>query len=82
MSSYPLIWLGAITLCLVASVSVILLGCYLLRGPVEDLSNSTAWSAYVLRLWRMTPGLIISMFGCFVLFRIVQRILALSVSGP
>jgi hypothetical protein len=79
MSSYAFVWFGSITLAVVTSTVVIALGCYLLRGPVEDLSNSTTWSAYVLRLWRMTPGIIISVFGCFLLFRIVQRILALLV---
>lgn len=82
MSNDPIIWLGAIALATIASVCVVALGCYLLRRPVEDVSNSSTWSAYILRLWRIIPGLVISIFGCVILLEIVQRILAMSLSGP
>lgn len=78
MNTSPVIWLGAIALAVGASTVVVALGCYLLRSPVQDLSNSTTFFSHVLRLWRMAPGLILCVFGCFLLLRIVQRILVLS----
>ena len=78
MSTYSVVWLSAITLVTIASTVIVGLGCYLLRPTLDDLSNSTTWRAYVLRLCRIVPGLAISGFGCFMFYEILRYVLVLA----
>jgi uncharacterized membrane protein len=77
MRSYGVIWLVATALALVGALGVVAFGSFLLRRVVEDMSNSLSPSAYVLRAFRVGPGLALIAFGGFLLFAIVNRILAL-----
>jgi hypothetical protein len=77
MTEYHILWIASIFLSLGCATAVIGIGGFLLSKVVEDLSNSTALSSYVLRLFRLAPGVAIVIFGCFVLWRIVDQILRL-----
>lgn len=78
MSNYQAFWLIANALGMAAAISVIALGAYLLRQVVEDMSNSMTGASYLLRIFRIAPGLVISLFGCFLLLRIFLRMLKLA----
>jgi transketolase C-terminal domain/subunit len=78
MRDYYLVWLIASGLAIAGALTVIAVGSYLLRRVVEDMSNSTSQSAYVLRLFRIGPGVALIVFGGVLLWKIVYRILSLA----
>lgn len=77
MRDYYITWLIANALALIAGVSIIGLGCYLLRRVVEDMSNSTDQSAYRLRYFRVAPGAALVGFGAILAATIIVRMLCL-----
>jgi len=78
MTEYHVIWLVAIFGGLASALSVIGLGCYSLRKVIEDLSNSTALSAFGVRLFRMAPGGGLIVFGCVLLWKLILTISSLT----
>ena len=74
MADYHITWLVAIFGGVGASLAVIALGCYTVKGVVEDLSNSVALSAFVLRIFRITPGASLIIFGSILLWKMVHSI--------
>jgi hypothetical protein len=78
MLDYHVFWLAANTLATISALVTVAVGPLILRAVAEDMSNSTAWSTYALRSFRLAPGVLIVVFGCFLLFKIVSRILSLS----
>jgi len=77
MSEYHILWIVSIFLGLLSATVVVGIGCMLLNKVVEDLSNSTQLSSYVLRAFRLVPGATIVGFGCLMLWRIIGQILIL-----
>jgi len=77
MTEYHILWIVSIFLGLISATAVVGIGCFLLSKVVEDLSNSTLLNSYILRLFRLAPGAAIVIFGCLVLWRIVNQILHL-----
>jgi hypothetical protein len=77
MSEYHILWIVSIFLGLLGATIVIGIGGMLLNKVVEDLSNSTLFSSYVLRVFRLAPGAAIVIFGCWALWRIIDQILRL-----
>jgi hypothetical protein len=78
MATYQIFWLTSIAFALLSAVGVIALGCYLLRKVVEDSSNSTTLEAYVLRSFRVAPGLLVVLFGCTMALLLIKQILYLA----
>jgi hypothetical protein len=77
MRDYYVLWFSANAVALAGGLGVIALGCYLLRRVVEDMSNSTSQSTYVLRLFRAFPGVFLIVFGSVLLLKIVSRVLSM-----
>jgi hypothetical protein len=77
MTEYHILWIVSIFLGILSATVVIALGSSLLSKVVEDLSNSTLPSSYVLRAFRFAPGAAIVIFGCLVLLQIIEQILRL-----
>jgi hypothetical protein len=77
MTEYHILWIISIFLGLLSATVVVAIGCSLLSKVVEDLSNSTLFQSYLLRAFRLAPGTAIVIFGCFVLWRIIDQILRL-----
>ena len=77
MTEYHILWIISIFLGLLSATVVVGIGCALLSKVVEDLSNSTLFNSYVLRAFRLAPGAAIVVFGCLVLWRIIDQILRL-----
>jgi hypothetical protein len=77
MTEYHILWIAAIFLGLLSATVVVAVGSLLLSKVVEDLSNSTLFSSYILRAFRLAPGAAIVIFGCMVLWQIVEQILRL-----
>jgi hypothetical protein len=81
MTEYYIFWLASIFLALLSATMVVALGTLLLSKIVEDLSNSTMLSSYALRAFRLFPGAAIVLFGCLMLWLIVEQILQLKLPG-
>jgi hypothetical protein len=77
MTEYHILWIAAIFLGLVSGTVVVAVGSLLLSRVVEDLSNSTQLNSYILRVFRLAPGAAIVVFGCAVLWQIIEQILRL-----
>jgi hypothetical protein len=77
MPEYHILWIVSIFLGLLSATAVVGIGCSLLSKVVEDLSNSTELRSYVLRAFRLAPGAAIVIFGCLLLWRIIDQILRL-----
>jgi hypothetical protein len=77
MTEYHILWIVSIFLGLLSATVVVGIGCSLLSKVVEDLSNSTLFRSYVLRAFRLVPGAAIVIFGCLLLWRIIDQILRL-----
>lgn len=77
MAEYHILWIISIFLGLLSATAVVGLGGALLTKVVEDLSNSTQLNSYLLRAFRLVPGVAIVLFGCLLLWRIVGQILQL-----
>jgi hypothetical protein len=82
MLSYQLIWLVAVVSALATGLAVTALGSYLLRRVVEDLSNSTELKAFLVRGFRVLPGLALIVIGGILLCRMTARIASLAVPVP
>jgi hypothetical protein len=82
MLGYQIVWLVAVVGALASGIAVIGLGCYLLRRVVEDSSNSTEWRTFLVRGFRVLPGVALIVFGCALLLIVVVRIASLRVPAP
>lgn len=74
MWSHQLTWLSSVLFAFSSGVATIFIGSRLLRRTVDDLSNSTAWQAYALRVFRLIPGLALTAFGCWIVWTMVLYI--------
>src|SRR5262245_11181677 len=77
MVCYQIGWLGGVVCVLASGVAVVGLATYLLRRVVEDLSNSTEWRAYLVRGFRVLPGLTLMVIGCGFLWTTINHITSL-----
>jgi hypothetical protein len=77
MTEYHILWIVSIFLGLLSASVVVAISSLLLSRVVEDLSNSTLLNSYILRAFRLAPGAAIVIFGCLVLWRIIDQILRL-----
>ena len=77
MAEYHILWTVSIFLGLLSATAVVGFGGALLSKVVEDISNSTQFNSYLLRVFRLAPGIAIVLFGCFLLWRLVGQILQL-----
>jgi hypothetical protein len=75
--SYHITWLAAMLLCFSGGGTALIVGGSMLRRVVEDLSNSERPTSYVLRVFRMLPGVALVMFGCYIIFRCTAYVLSL-----
>jgi hypothetical protein len=82
MLGYQFVWLVAVICALASGVAVVAIGSYLLRRVVEDLSNSATWRAFLVRGFRVLPGVALIAFGCVLLLIMVDHIARLRVPAP
>ena len=82
MLGYQLVWLTAVVCALISGIAVVGLGSYLLRKVVEDLSNSIEWRTFLVRGFRVLPGLALLIFGCVLLLVMVVHITSLRIPAP
>lgn len=82
MTGYTLYWFILILLSLLGSISLVALGCYLVRVGLNDLSNSTTGQAYALRAVRLLPGVALGLFGCVLVACLVLFVVRLPIPRP
>lgn len=76
---YELIWLVGYLAALASSIGMIMAGAYLLREVVEDLSNSLEWRSFILRAFRIAPGMCLLLWGAILVTSMVAQIQALPI---
>jgi len=82
MIGYEIVWLVATVCALASGVAVTGLGVHLLRRVVEDLSNSIQPWSFLVRTFRVIPGLALLALGSVLLFIMIGRIASLRIPVP
>jgi len=77
VTEYHILWFLSIFSGLLSSLGVIAIGALLCLRVLGDLSNSTTVGAYFLRFFRLVPGVVLTGFGCLVLWDITRSIIQL-----